>query len=222
MKNTDNEQKLYVSTILFLLINLSLQILNLKISELIVGKGNDTAYITTKVLIGISVVLIILFLRFTPMDICLTSLRPAKKGLKTDLVTGFGVSAALIIAMVIIRQVMNESDPEAAARPAFALYLGIHTRWFYPVSSLLQEMYVKCFVQHNIRRSMDTSKPLAALAAAGLFFFLLHTGYPLYYMLGAWALCFFTGILYERTGSIWGSVMIHFVIGFMPRALGLK
>lgn len=33
---------------------------------------------------------------------------------------------------------------------------------------------------------------------------------------------FGTGYLYERDRNIWGAALIHFVIGFMPRALGLK
>ena len=28
--------------------------------------------------------------------------------------------------------------------------------------------------------------------------------------------------MYERDKNLWGTVLIHFVVGFMPRALGLK
>ena len=38
---------------------------------------------------------------------------------------------------------------------------------------------------------------------------------------GAFLLCFFTGLLYERDRNIWGSVIIHFALGFMPRCFGV-
>ncbi len=50
----------------------------------------------------------------------------------------------------------------------------------------------------------------------------MNMNYPLYYLIGAGILCIGTGYLYERDRNIWGSSLIHFVIGFMPRALGLK
>jgi membrane protease YdiL (CAAX protease family) len=49
----------------------------------------------------------------------------------------------------------------------------------------------------------------------------LHIQYPLYYMVGAFVLCFFTGLLYEKDRNIWGAVMIHFAIGFLPRCFGI-
>ncbi len=52
-------------------------------------------------------------------------------------------------------------------------------------------------------------------------FFILHMQYALYYMTGALLLCLVTGILYEKDRNIWGSILIHFAIGFMPRCLGV-
>jgi membrane protease YdiL (CAAX protease family) len=40
-------------------------------------------------------------------------------------------------------------------------------------------------------------------------------------MTGALVLCLVTGVLYERNRNIWGPVLIHFAIGFMPRCLGV-
>ena len=31
----------------------------------------------------------------------------------------------------------------------------------------------------------------------------------------------FTGLLYERDRNIWGAVMIHFAVGFLPRCFGI-
>ena len=59
------------------------------------------------------------------------------------------------------------------------------------------------------------------MVLTGLFFAVLHMNYQLYYLLGAGLLCMLTGYLYERDGNIWGAVLIHLTVGFMPRALGL-
>ena len=54
-----------------------------------------------------------------------------------------------------------------------------------------------------------------------VFFFSLHMQYPLFYMTGALLLCLVTGVLYEKNRNIWGAVLIHFAIGFLPRCLGV-
>ena len=54
-----------------------------------------------------------------------------------------------------------------------------------------------------------------------MFSFVLHIQYPLYHLTGAFLLCFFTGLLYERDRNIWGAVLIHFAIDFLPRCFGI-
>ena len=54
-----------------------------------------------------------------------------------------------------------------------------------------------------------------------LFFFVLHMGYELPMMFGAAVLCVVTGYLYEKNKSVWGSILIHFVIGFVPKIIGV-
>ena len=109
----------------------------------------------------------------------------------------------------------------------------MHTRWLYPISIVFQEFFIKAFTQENIGIALrsigadrDPFEPnrmqtvLTALITA-MFFFVLHIQFPLYYMGGAFLLCFFTGQLYERDRNIWGAVMIHFAIGFLPRCFGI-
>ena len=54
-----------------------------------------------------------------------------------------------------------------------------------------------------------------------LFFFVLHMGYDLPMMIGAAAMCVITGYVYEKTRSIWGSSLLHFVVGFVPKMIGI-
>lgn len=54
-----------------------------------------------------------------------------------------------------------------------------------------------------------------------IFFFILHLQYPFYYMIGAIVLCVGTGYLYEKYRNIWGAVLIHFTLGFLPRCIGV-
>ena len=54
-----------------------------------------------------------------------------------------------------------------------------------------------------------------------LFFFVLHMGYNLPMMFGAAVLCVVTGYLYEKNKSVYGSILIHFIIGFVPKIIGV-
>ncbi len=158
----------------------------------------------------------------TPLVIHWGALRfPKGKKLRREILETLGISAVLVLGMIGIRLWMNAHDPEAAARPWFGLYLNIHGRWFYPFSAILQELLVKALVQENIRRVNPSASIHRIVLLTGLFFAVLHMNYPLYYLLGAGLMCALTGYLYERDGNLWGSVVIHFILGFLPRALGL-
>ena len=109
----------------------------------------------------------------------------------------------------------------------------MHTRWLYPVSIVFQEFFIKAFTQENIgialrsvgaaeeKNGLNRTQTVLTAVITAMFFFVLHLQYPLYYMTGAFLLCFVTGLLYERDRNIWGAVMIHFAIGFLPRCFGV-
>ena len=159
----------------------------------------------------------------TPVTIRWDSLRIGdRKRFGHEMLEAAVVSLVLIAVMFGVRLIMNRMDPDVAERPYFGLYLDRHGRWFYPISAVLQELFIKGLIQENYRSLSDGRNTHYTVAAVGLFFAVLHMNYPLYYLLGAGLLCFGTGYLYERDRNIWGSALIHFVIGFMPRALGLK
>ena len=166
--------------------------------------------------------LIIPFWLKTPLEIRWSALKfRDRRMIGRELLVAVLCSAAIVLAIVGVRLWLNAHDPEAAARPWFGLYLNIHGRWFYPLSVVLQEIMIKAFVQENIRRANTTDNKHITVILTGLFFAVLHMNYDLYYLIAAGLLCMLTGYLYERDGNIWGAVLIHFTLGFMPRALGM-
>ena len=85
-----------------------------------------------------------------------------------------------------------------------------------------QEFFIKGVMQENFRSLKTPENKHLTIWINGIFFMILHMNYPVYYLICAGLLCIITGYLYERDKNIWGSTLIHFVVGFMPRALGLK
>ncbi|ETP73713.1 CAAX amino terminal protease family [Lachnospiraceae bacterium JC7] len=131
------------------------------------------------------------------------------------------VAIIIIYASVLFayRLYKNAKDPVFLARPLFALYLDQHFRWFFPVSSLWQELLIKPLWQDNVKEAMG-GKKWSTLIYIGLLFCIYHMHFEIYYMVSAGILCFITGILYERDRNIWSAWMLHFWLGFLPRALG--
>ena len=115
---------------------------------------------------------------------------------------------------------LNTKDPVVAARPYFALYLTTNYRWSYPFISLWQELLIKPLWQDNVKKAMGGRKWIT-LIYIGLLFSVFHMHYRTITFLGAGIMCFVTGILYERDKNIWGVWILHFVLGVLPRTIGL-
>jgi len=177
----------------------------------------------TKYFFAALIVLLVPALWKTPLQIRWAALKAGNLGsFGREMLEAAGISLVLIAVMVVYRLILNGRDAETATRPWFGLYLNTHGRWFYPFSAVFQEFLIKAVMQENVRSLVPDGNRHLTAVMIGLFFASLHMNYPLYYLLGAGLLCFGTAYLYERDRNIWGSVLIHFVIGFMPRALGLK
>ena len=88
--------------------------------------------------------------------------------------------------------------------------------------AVLQELFVKGIVEDNITASCKKYNKHFSVWMTALFFFVLHMGYNLPMMFGAAVLCVVTGYLYEKNKSVWGSILIHFVIGFVPKIVGVS
>ena len=212
-----------LATLLFLLVAVACQVVVIKIFPSVVGQPlvEDNAYILTRIMEGYLIVLSLIFAFFTRFKIHFECLTPKKEMLKKDLIAAGIISVSLIVILVIVRFVQNFFFPEIAERPWFGLYLTTYMRWFYPISAVLQELFVKGIVEDNISASCKKYNMHFSVWMTGLFFFVLHMGYELPMMFGAAVLCIATGYLYEKTKSVWGSILIHFVIGFVPKIIGV-
>ena len=212
-----------LATLLFLLSGIACQVVVIKIFPSVVGKPlvEDNAYILTRIMEGYLIVLSLLFAAFTKFKIHFECFAPGKERFKKDMLISGIMSAALIVILIIIRLVQNQFSPEIAARPWFGLYLTTYMRWFYPFSAVLQELFVKGIVEDNITASCKKYNKHFSVWMTALFFFVLHMGYNLPMMFGAAVLCVVTGYLYEKNKSVWGSILIHFVIGFVPKIIGV-
>jgi len=212
-----------LATLLFLIIGIACQVIVIKIFPYAVGQPlvEDNAYILTRIMEGYLIILSLIFAAFTRFKIHFECFKPEKKKLMNDLLISGIMSVALIGILFVIRLVQNQIDPEIAARPWFGLYLGTYMRWFYPFSAILQELFVKGIVEDNITASCKKYNKHFSVWMTALFFFVLHMGYELPMMFGAAVLCVVTGYLYEKNKSVWGSILIHFVIGFVPKIIGV-
>ena len=212
-----------LATMLFLLIAVACQVVVIKIFPHVVGAPLEepNAYILTRIMECYLIVLSIIFAVFTRFKIHFECFKPGRERLKKDLIIAGIMSAIMLAALVLIRLVQNMLFPEIAARPWFGLYLTTYMRWFYPISAVLQELFVKGIVEDNITSSCKKYNKHFSVWMTALFFFVLHMGYGLPMMFGAAVLCVVTGYLYESTKSVYGSIIIHFVIGFVPKIIGV-
>ena len=213
-----------LATLLFLLTAVACQVVVIKIFPSVTGKPliEDNAYILTRIMEGYLIVLSLLFAAFTNFKIHFECFKPGMERFKKDMLISGIMTAALIVILIAIKFVANRFVPEIEARPWFGgLYLGTYMRWFYPISAVLQELFVKGIVEDNISASCKKYNKHFSVWMTSLFFFVLHMGYNLPMMFGAAILCAVTGYLYEKTKSVYGSILIHFVIGFVPKIIGI-
>lgn len=241
MKSNRKSMSHTQAVLLFIIMTVALHALSMKVYGMIAHTDLISDYITygSKILGVILVTEMVLFSRLTPMKCNWSALRASKDELRSSLPVCIAISVLIIAALIAFRLYMNTRNPIYREIPAFGLYLNMHTRWLYPLSIVFQEFFIKACVQDNIgitlcgcgqtdfhnalRSHTNVNKRQAILTAwiTALFFFILHLQYPLFYMAGALLLCFVTGVLYEKNRNIWGAVLIHFAIGFMPRCLGV-
>ena len=224
-----------LAVILFLMMTIMLHIIAMKVYLLAAHTDDISIYkvIGSKILGAILVIEMILFVRFTPMRINWSALKGSREELKHSLKVSGAIAIGIIALLVGFRVVNNLRNTEFREIPLFGLYLGLNTRYLYPINIVFQEFFIKAFVQENCAL---LTAPAGALRQKGtaaawnrhitvwitsIFFFILHMQYPLYYMIGALTLCVVTGYLYESWHNIWGAVLIHFTLGFLPRCLGV-
>ena len=234
MKNERKPMNHTQAVVLFMVLTVTLHVLGFKVNGSIRGSDLVSAYLDygSKILGLILVLEMLLFSRFTPMKFRKNALSLNGKNDMMSLLLNGIIALAIVAGLFGFRLYMNAKNPIYCEIPLFGLYLNVHTRWLYPFGIVFQEFFIKSFTQENISSMLrDTDKdgkegekklqPLLTALITAMFFFVLHLQYPLYYMCGAFLLCFVTGLLYEKDRNVWGAVMIHFAVGFMPRCLGI-
>ncbi len=235
MKNSRRSISHTQAVVLFLMLTVTLHVLGLRLNGLTMGSDLISDYIDygSKILGVILATEMVLLICFTPAKLDRHALRLSFKENRRSLAQSAAIALLIVAGLIGFRIYMNAKDPVYREIPLFGLYLNVHTRWLYPVSIVFQEFFIKAFTQENIGIMLsgidaagdhgrsDKVQPFLTALITAMFFFILHIQYPLYYMTGAFVLCFVTGLLYEKDRNIWGPVMIHFAIGFLPRCLGI-
>lgn len=213
-------QKEKNTLILFILLSIALYCIGLKILTMIMPSVRKD--ITARMMEGITIFLTIIFSIFTDVKIRKTGFVAPKKNILNTLVRGCIISVGIVIVFIIIRIVMTYFNPEVANRPIFKLYLNIGTRKYYLLIAFVQEFLAKAVMQENMDRLVGEDNTFLSITICSLILIIFHTGYPLYYMIFAGILGMVTGYIYKKDKCIWGCVIIHFCLGFLPRAMGLK
>ncbi|MBO7703458.1 MAG: CPBP family intramembrane metalloprotease [Solobacterium sp.] len=225
---TENKRRLWnlnhtQATLLYMILVISSFLFGLRLYALIAHDENirHTLFFGSKMLGVILIILMILFHRHTPVKLNWNGLRGTKEELIPSLKIGGLMALAVIAVLIGYRIYLNKTVPGATEVPWFGLYLNVNTRWFYPINIPFQELFIKSFVQENITKVFDQKHRHLPIIVTSLFFFIIHVQYPLYYMLGAALLCLSTGYLYRKYPTIWGPVLVHMAIGFLPRCFGI-
>ena len=234
MKNAKKSLSHIQAVFMFLMLTVTLHVLGLKIYGIIIKSHVISDYITygSKILGVILIVEMLLFVYLSPMKCNWKALHWFSRENRKSLIISFVISLLVIGGLLGFRVYMNAKNPLYREIPMFGLYLNLHARWFYPVNIVFQEFFIKAFTQENIgialldensenKTGFNVKHALMTSFTTSIFFFVLHLQYELYYMTGAFLLCFITGMLYEKDRNIWGAVMVHVAIGFLPRCFGV-
>ena len=235
MKNSKKLLSHTQAVVLFIVLTVTFNVLGLKINGIIRQTDIISDYIPygSKILGFILLVEMVLSVYFSPMKFNSKALRFSLKEDRKSFIDSCLISLVIIAGLLGFRFYMNMKNPVYREIPAFGLYLNMNTRWLYPINIVFQEFFIKAFTQENIgimlngintNEKQDRSKRgkvFLTTLITSLFFFVLHVQYRLYYMIGAFILCFITGLLYERDRNIWGAVMVHIALGFLPRCFGV-
>ena len=200
----------------------SLQVLNVRVVEYFTKENSnfDNAYISTKTLIGIVLIVTILFLKLKMIKIDFSPLKISASTIKELKISALLV-VVIVVGLIAVRLVYQQFNSEVAERPFFGWYFTYHTRWFYPINSFLQECFIRLVIQDNLKKLEDSSTKNYSLYLVAFFFASLHMAYPWYMMFGTALYCMLTGVLYNKYKCIYCLTIVHFAAGFLPRCFGI-
>ena len=208
--------KLFLILLIYMTLNLILQ------SCLAYFTGSNEQTLLSRANEIFTALFSIVFIKFIPTYQHHFGLAVPKEKIKSEILLCC-LSAFLVIGcFYLIRLIYGHFNPDVAARPWFGLYLGIHMRYTYLPSALVQEWLAKAVLQHSIEKILPEDKWYIAIIIMMCSFSIIHTPVGLYYQLGSIVVAAITGIIYHYRKNIYVCTIIHFLIGFMPRVVGLK
>lgn len=208
-----------ITMVYYLIVSLAVCFLGIKVLGLFMDPVNRQ-YTSRWVEIS-NIIQIFLFTKFAPFKMRRMGLKATKEELKGALMRGGRISLGIAVGIVIVRLVLTCFDPSISGRPWFKPDFLYQTRWLYLLVVIIQEFLSKGLLQEKFKELFGPGHLHLSIWACGISFFMFHFGYPLYFMAGAALLSVVTGYIYEKDRCIWGCVLIHFCLGFLPRAMGL-
>lgn len=217
------ENKKVIGIVGYCFLIVSLHALNIRVVEYFLKQNSEfsNGYISTKSLIAIVLIVSAIYYKLGFIDINFSLLLHPAQTIKKELKIAGIMVAIIVVGLIVIRLILNQIKPEVAERPFFGLYFWYHTRWFYPINSFLQELFIRLVIQDNLKKLEDESTRYASLMLTAFFFASLHMAYPWYMMAGTAVYCIVTGYLYDKYKCIYGLSIIHFAAGFLPRCFGV-
>lgn len=213
-------QKEKNSLLCFILLSILLYDMGLKVLNMVMVTVPKE--VTSRMMECIIIILTVVFSIFTDFKIRKTGLVASKKDVINTLIRGTCISLVIAVVFAITRLIMTHFNPEVASRPWFKPYFYMGSRKYYLLIAVVQEFLAKAVLQENMERLVGEDKVFLSIFYSSLILGIYHMGYPLYYMIFSVVLGMITGYVYKKDKCIWGCVLIHFCLGFLPRAMGLK
>ncbi len=186
------------------------------------GRPFAATHLTTMLEVG-GLVLGLLALRFTSLR--LASLGLGTRNLGRNLREAGLASLALVGVLVACKLVLMRAAPALLAHPEALCslsWLGAGSFVGCAFSACVQQFLTRGIVHQSLWHVLgDEHDHALAIAVSTVMLASLQMPYGPVRMLGSAVLLTAFGFLYERQRSIWGLVLMHFVLGVSAMALGL-
>jgi PAS domain S-box-containing protein len=130
-----------------------------------------------------------------------------------------GVVGLLIAAKCLILQIAPDFFADNA--PFWNWNIGVYSWVSYVFTCIIQEFLARSMIYGSIRKMFDGRyAEISAILLSSLLFGAVHIAHGFMYMMASIVLLGALGGLYERQRSIWGVVIIHYVLGEAAHCLG--
>lgn len=142
---------------------------------------------------------------------------------KATFVSAGVVSAAIVALLMLAKLLLRKISPGYFAEnaPFWNWNIGAYAWVSYIFTCVIQEFLARSMVYGSIRKLFDGRKAaLHAILLSSLLFGAVHIAHGFVYMASAIVLLGALGGMYEKQRSIWGVVIVHYVLGQAAVCLG--